>query len=334
MKRIIIFGITGAVGAYTALYLRQKGYDIIGVGKRNSDNHFFKKYNIPYHSVDISKKEEFNKLPKVEIDIVLHFAGSMPSKMKGYKPQQYIDSIITGTYNVLEYTRTVKASKIIFTQTRADSAYLMGTKEPIAADIEKKFPLKGDHTVYTICKNAATNLIEHYNHEYGINYNILRLPTIYAYHPNKYFYVNGEKKPKAYRLLIDKAINGDEIEIWGDPSKEKEIVYVLDLVQIVEKGIEKSEVCGTFNVGRGVGVSLEEQITGIVDIFSKPEKKSKIVYRPEKPDGRQFVHDITKTKEELGFEPMFDYITLLKEFKREIEMNRFALLWGAEQDNK
>ena len=41
MDTIVIFGATGSVGVYTALFLKKKGYNIIAVGQRKSDNGFF-----------------------------------------------------------------------------------------------------------------------------------------------------------------------------------------------------------------------------------------------------------------------------------------------------
>jgi nucleoside-diphosphate-sugar epimerase len=327
-SRVIIFGITGAVGAYTALALRNEGFSVTGVGRRHSDNGFFADYQIPYYSIDIAVKEAFEALPGEDIDSVVHCAGSMPSKLNGYDPRCYIDSIVTGTFNVLEYCLRVNARKIIFTHTRADSSYLMGTKMPIPADIERKFPLTGDHSIYTICKNAAVDMIEHYFHAYGLKRFILRLPTIYHYHPDKYFFVNGIKKPKAYRLLIERAMNGEPIELWGDPTKEKEIVYIKDLVDLIKLAIKSDKDGGIYNVGCGAGVSIAEQIQGIIDVFSPEDKKSGVLYRPDKPDGRQFVHDITKTRTDLGFEPKYDYRNMLVDFKNEMKLNRFGKLWG------
>lgn len=328
MDKVIIFGATGSVGCYTALHLKEIGYEVIAVGLRENDNGFFGEFDIPYYSVDISVPESFDILPQKNITHVCHFAGVMPSKMKGYDPQLYIDTIISGTFNVLEFIRKVNAEKIIFTQTRADSSHLMGSKKPISSDIQRTFPVNSDHSIYTICKNAALDIIEHYHAKYGLKRFILRLPTIYAYHPNAYFFVDGKIKMKAYRQIIQQAMNSEPVEIWGDPTLEKEIVYVKDLVQIIEKSIASDKDGGIYNVGRGVGVTLEEQIKGIVDVFSPKDKPSNIIYRPDKPNGRQFVHDISKTTNELGYLPYFDYHMLLDDFKLEMERKRFFKLWG------
>jgi UDP-glucose 4-epimerase len=330
-KTILIFGATGTIGAYTALYLKDKKYNVVASGRRKSDNGFFRKHGITYCHADISKKDEFTVFNEIKPYAIVHCAGIMPATMEGYHPQKYIDSIVTGTLNILEYMCTVKSAKILFTHSRADSNYLMGTRQPVPADIEKKFPLKGDHSIYSICKNTAVDLIEHYYHQYNIQRFIFRLPTIYAYHPNPFFYVNGEKKHIAYRYIIEKAIKGEPVEIWGNPNRTKEVTYIDDLCQIFEKAIQSDIDGGMYNAGCGGGVSLEEQIKGIVEIFGS-SKKSEIIYCPEKPDARQFIHDISKAQKELGFSPEYDYLKLLNAYKKEMEQQRFKQLWGAESD--
>ncbi|MGZ5486710.1 MAG: NAD-dependent epimerase/dehydratase family protein, partial [Nitrososphaeraceae archaeon] len=72
--------------------------------------------------------------------------------------------------------------------------------------------------------------------------------------------------------------------------------------------------------------SLKEQIEGIIEVFSPKDKKSKIILRPDKPNGRDFLMDISNAREELGYEPQYYYLDYLKDFKKEMELNRFAEL--------
>lgn len=83
MKKILVIGATGSCGAYTAVGLKEKGFNVVAVAHRKSDNGFFEEKGIPYYSIDIKNKETFDVLP-TDVDAVLHFAGTLPSKMKGY----------------------------------------------------------------------------------------------------------------------------------------------------------------------------------------------------------------------------------------------------------
>jgi UDP-glucose 4-epimerase len=331
MKTIIIFGATGIVGAYAAVEL-SKSYQVVAIGRRKSDNGFFKDYGIEYFSVDITNKDDFKKLPRENIDAVVHAAGIMPARMEGYHPHVYIDSEVHGTLNILEYMSDTDAKKIVFTQAGNNNVYRMG-KIPVPPDIQKVFPLNSDHSVYSICKNAAVDLIEHFYHRCGIKRFILRLSNIYHYHPDPYYYVDGEKRWMAYRLIMEKAMKGEDIEIWGDASKGKEIVYVYDCISIIQKCIDSELDGGVYNVGMGIPITLEEQIRGIIEVFSPQEKKSRVIYYPDKPNTREFVADISKTRRDLGYTPEWSYLRGLHDLKNKMESNYFSKLWGSMSDH-
>ena len=329
-KRIIVFGATGGLGAHISTYLKKKGYEIVAVGHRTDDNGFFQDYDIPYCSVNIEKTADFEKLPKEDVFAVIHFAGILPAVMKGFDASVYVQSIVQGTLNVLEYARKVGAERFVFPQTLFDVQYLFGSKVPIPADSLRKVP-EGDHWMYVIAKNAAVDMIEHYYLEYGIKRYILRLSRIYMYHPNPYTYTDGKKVMVSDRLLIYKAMNGEPIEIWGDPNRLLETICIEDFLQIVEKTLIADTDGGIYNVGSG-GSTLEERIRGIVDVFSPIDNKSKITYCPEKKNCTQFVLDIQKTIFELGYEPKYKWIDYLNLFKKEMETQPYAKLWGREDE--
>lgn len=330
-KNVIVFGATGTLGAPISVHLKNLGYNVIAVGHRKNDNGFFKEHGMDYYSVDIANVEDFKQLPKDNIYAVLNFAGMLPASMSGYNPNSYISSIIQGSLNVLEYTRKVKADRIVFPQSLFDISYLFGTKVPIPADSQRQAPLSGDHAVYVIAKNAAVDLIEHYYQVYGIKRFILRLSRVYLYHPNPYTYTDGKKILVSDRFLIYKAIKGEDIELWGDPHRLLETCCVKDFLQIVEKTLTADVDGGIYNIGSG-GSTLKERIEGIIEVFSPENKRSKIIYCPEKRSSQQFVLDIRKTVNELGYEPKYGWKDYLLDFKHDMENQPFAKLWGKERD--
>ena len=330
MKRVIVFGATGNLGANISIYLQNIGYEVIAVGHRKNDNGFFADHGMKYYSVDIEKESDFKILPVDNIYAVLHFAGMLPAVMEGFSATPYIQSIIQGTLNVLEYTRTVGADRIIFPQTLFDIRHLFGSKTPIPADSQRQVP-EGDHWMYVIAKNAACDMIEHYYNNFGIKRFIFRLSRIYLYHPNPYTFTKKKKVLVSDRALIYKAIKGEPIEVWGDPYRVLETISIYDFLRIIEKALVAVVDGGIYNVGSG-GTTLEERVRGIVDVFSPKNNKSEISYSPEKPNGTQFVLDITKTKLELGYEPKFSWYDYLVKFKKEMEIQPFAKLWGREED--
>jgi len=73
-KKIIIFGATGNTGSYLLEYalnfFNKEEYEIIASGRRETT--FFSKRGIPYYSVDITKEEDFDKLPMENIHAVCY----------------------------------------------------------------------------------------------------------------------------------------------------------------------------------------------------------------------------------------------------------------------
>lgn len=328
MKNIVIFGATGNVGSYLTLYAKDffnsDEYNIIAVGRRKTD--FFQKYDIDYYSVDISKTEDFDKLPTKDIYAVMLLAATIPSYMSDYDPMKYMQSNTIGALNVLEYCRKTGADRIIYTQTVFDISLSVKNDIKIDPFTPRNFSYKGDHAVYVISKNSALELIEHYHQEYGLKKFVFRFPTIYNYSPFHYYYPNGIKTKRPVYTMIENAMQSKPLEIWGNPKYSKDMVYVADCSQMLCKAVMVDKNEGFYNVGTGIPVTIEEQVKTIVDVFSPKDNPSEIIYRPEKPVGGGFLMDIQNAIDELGYKPQYDCKKLFEAYKKEMELNRFSEL--------
>lgn len=330
-ETVLVLGATGNLGAYSALALKQAGFNVIAAGKRISDNGFFAQHDIAYYSADLTVEHSLDVLLDKGISIVADFAGELPSRC-AYNPQALVRTIPEATLNVLEFMRVAGAKKIIFPTTPYDLFQYHESGVPINPDALRSFPPTGDHSIYAIVKNAAVDLIENYHNEYGISRFILRFFTIYQYHPNAYHYADGKMRMMPYRMLMDRASKGEPISIYGNPKRVKEIVYIKDFTQVVVNAARSELEGGFYNVGSPNRVSLDEMIHGIVDVFSPEGNKSQISYDPSKPDTLQSMLDWTKTCDELGYKPQYDYIRLLEDFKEEMRTEPMAGLWGHRSD--
>lgn len=326
MKKIIIFGATGNVGSYVTKYASEffdkEEYEIIASGRRETT--VFDKMGITYIPVDITKKESFDKLPTEDVYAVIHLAAQIPSYMDNYEPEKYISSIILGTFNVLEYCRKVEANRMLFSTTVFDISLYAENGSVLYPDMEPNFSYKGDHAVYVIAKNSAIELMEHYKQEYGINKFVFRFPTIYSYSPYHYYYPNGVKTLRPVYKMIEQAQKGEPIELWGDPEYSKDMVHVYDCAQMLCKAVIADCEGGVFNVGTGKPVTLLEQIETIIDVFSPENNRSEIIFRPDKKASGGFLMNVDNAKELLGYKPCYDCRALFEDYKKEMEINRFA----------
>ena len=325
MKKIIVIGATSNVGSYFTFWARDyfKGkYEIIATGRKSTD--FFTHNDITYVQLDITNVDGFSRLPQEGVHAVVMMAAAAPSYMSHYDPRSYLDVNITGTFNVLEYCMRVKADRVLFMQTTYDIWNCVLRGETIRPNTVPDYSYTGDHAVYVISKNAGIELLEHYRQEYGLKTFVFRFPTIYNYSPYHYYYPNGKKTLRPIYRMIENAMQSKPIEIWGDPRKAKDMVYVADCSQMLCKAIDVNIAHGYYNVGTGVPVTLEEQVKTIIEVFSPQNAPSEIIYCPEKKSGGFCVMDIENAKEELGYVPEYDCRRLFEAYKEEMRLNRFA----------
>ena len=320
MKKIVVFGATGDVGRYFIDWLlaHKVDYEICAVGHRKEFHIFDYAPNVSYYSVDISRKEDFEVLPSNPFAIV-DFAGLMPARMKGYYPQRYVDVNITGSLNIFEYGRQNRVDRILFMQSFGDIKDYGETDVLLTAKMPRKYKFNSDHTVYVMTKNFAVDLLENYHQMYGIKKFIFRLPTIYLYSKQDKYYVDGVERRIGYRILMDMAASNKTMEVWGDCSRVKDMIYVKDFCQMLYKALIVDRDSGYYNVGTGEGISLLEQIKGIIEVFGS---NNPIKFCPDKPNAPQYIMDITPAKIELGYKPQYDYITMLKDLKKEMQLQR------------
>lgn len=333
MGKVVVMGATGVLGLPICRHLKKLGYNVFAVGHSQNKNDFFSNLGIEYTTFDIGDEMSYSNLPSSDVDCVLNFAGALPAMMtEGSSDRMYSDSIVRGTINVLEYMKKIGCRKIVFPQSVYDLNYLFGSSTPISADAVSGNPLHGDHSVYVICKNAAINIIRHYESDFNFQGIILRLPGVFQYQPKPYILINGKKRIKLERVWIEKAKRGKPLEVWGDCKRVLETVCIDDFLQIVEKCVESKTASGIYNVGNGEGASLEDRVLAIRDVFCPDGKKSDVIYYPERANCTQYVLDIEKTKNELGYEPHFTWRDYLINLKWHMEKQPNAEIWGRFED--
>lgn len=340
-KKIVVFGATGTLGLHFVDHLHEMldhdEWELVATGRKDV-RYFGEKYSgdVAYQRLDISKREDFDALPGCDVYGIVHFAGALPAYMEGYDPYAYVNSNVLGTLNVLEYARKAGAQRLLYTQTISDYNGYFGRERELKDDMPRLVPFKGDHSVYAITKTCAEDLCWNYQEEYGLKCYSFRLPNIYCYMPEvKTLYHDGKVAISSYRLMIRRAMNGEPLEIWGDPHAGMDLIYVKDFCQECACALFNEDApTGTYNVGTGKMTSIDEFVHAIAQVFNPEGKKSQIVYRPEKHDCVNYFMNIDKARANLGYEPQFDTAQkMLEDYKNEMEINRFAAFfeerWGS-----
>lgn len=326
MKRAIVFGATGQLGCYSALALKNDGFDVVAVGRRKSDGGFFATQGIAYiGEVTLEDAKSFGGLPHEYYDVVVNMAGTMPAHADN-NPMPYVQSICVGIVNLTNWMKENGSKRIVFNTTPSDVYDLWDSTAPIDDDAPRSFPKNGgDHAVYAICKRAATDILEHLRITEGLKPCVFRHFMVYGWHPDAVYYLNGEKRILPWRSMIRKCIAGETLEVYGDVTRKKELLYIKDFARAVVAAAN-TDVCGLFNLPGYKPYTLDEMTQSIFDVFSNG--KAKKVYRPDMPDTPQILLSGKKSKEILGWQPVWTWHEACKDMREECIANPVRLMWG------
>jgi len=329
---IIVLGASGFVGMYTVERLIADGKSVLATGRDFRMKAILEGMGASFETVDITKKEDFEKLPKDGVEGVILLAGLLPANAKvditkDENAEDYFRVNVIGTINVLEYCRKNGIRKLISCSSYSDVAGAWKKGYAIKETEPRDFHYSGDHAVYVISKNAANDVMEYYNQQHGMQCAWFRFPPVYGVGPHSTIYVNGKPYKSGIQTFIERAQNGQDIEIWGDPHITRDIIYVKDVARAFSMALDSERTYGLYNMTSGTELDLEEQAKAVIQVFGA-EKGSKIVYRPELPNNTpSYLFDMTKAKSDFGFVPEYvNYVDMMKDYKAELESGRWEEL--------
>lgn len=326
---IIVIGATGFIGMYTVEQLLSEGKKVIATGRNVKLGSVLQKMGADFLELDITNKADFDKLPTEDVEGVILLAGLLPANArvdltKDENAADYFEVNVIGTINVLEYCRKNNIKKVISSCSYSDVHGAWKKGVALKETEPRNFVFTGDHSVYVISKNAANDVMEYYNQQHGMQCASFRFPPVYGVGPHAAIYVNGKYYKSGVQTFIENAEKGDDIEIWGDPHITRDIIYVKDVAVAYSMALKSDKTYGLYNMTSGTELDLEDQVKAIIEVFGK-EKKSRIVYRPDKPNNTpSFLFDMTKAKEDFGFVPRYtSYLEIMKDYKAELESGRW-----------
>lgn len=105
------------------------------------------------------------------------------------------------------------------------------------------------------------------------------------------------------RTMLEHARNGTPLEVWGDGKNVRDFIFMDDVVEASMRLIGRPQDCGTYNLGSGVGYSIN-QVRSVVEAVSGTTVQT--VYRPARGvDVRRVVLDGSRFHAALGWQPGF-----------------------------
>ena len=329
MNRVLVFGAGGFIGTYLVDQLVGDRFEALAIDKSQFAAGYYKEHNIPFMKLDITHFNDFTDIACEETLAVVNLACVQPANVSksDYNPTDYIRVNVIGVLNILEFCRRNGIRKVIhvISHRNTQGSWEQGT--PIREDDPRAIKYTGEYAMFSISESAATDCVEHYSQEYGIQGTVLRLPPVYGYGPHLEIFKDGKPIKTGFQIFIEKAMAGEPIEVWGEPDIGRDIVYVKDVVSAITLALKSVSACGLYNIASGRSLSLREQAEGIATVFSPAGSRVKVAYRHDKPNSIEpFVYDISRARRDLGWYPKYSFQEMLLDFMKEAETGRFRFL--------
>lgn len=328
-KKGLVFGASGFIATYLIDDLLEQGYEVTATDISDEGRGHYVGKAVDYINVDITRKSDFEKIPRHQYQAVVHLAACQPANVSKdkYDPKDYINVNVIGTLNVLEFCRERKVGKIIYASSHRNTQGLWAFNKAITEDEGRAIKYSGEYAMFSISESAAQDCVLHYQEQFGLNGIIFRLPPVYGYGPHTMIYKDGQPIKTGFQVFIDQARACQPLEVWGDCNVGRDIIYVKDVVAAFVKAIEKPDVSGLFNITSGVYLTLREQAEVIAKTFWGSGSEPVIVYRPEIANGMDaFLYANDKAKRDLDWSPQYSFRDMLIDYIRESESQKYQYL--------
>ena len=317
MKTYLVTGGAGFIGSNFIYYMFDKYKNeikIINVDSLtyagNPENLIAieNKENYIFIKEDICNKDAMHKIfQKYDIDRVIHFAAESHVDRSIRNPQVFVNTNVMGTLNLLD---AAKGSWETADGYKADKKYLQVSTDEVYGSLEETgyfhetTPIN-PHSPYSASKASADMLVKAYIDTFGFPANITRCSNNYG--PYQF-------PEKLIPLMINNALHGEKLPIYGDGLNVRDWLYVMDHAKAIDMVMEQGKIGEVYNVG-GHNEKQNIEIVNLIietmaDLLPADDprqahlNKGLIHYVDDrKGHDRRYAISPDKIKAEIGWEP-------------------------------
>ena len=292
--KVLVTGGTGFIGTELVEQLHVRGYEVTILDRKDKPIGLD---HVKYIQGDLSNPARC-VMACGNQDYVIHLAAKARIPESFINPDEYFDSNVVGTRNILTAASAVGVRKFVY----AGSSSVYGNNTAPNKPNHKPDPLN----YYAMSKLFGEHLCKQYKIMFDLNYNILRFFTVYS-----------ENQPTS--LLFGKFAqmvkDGQPVTIHGDGEFKRDYIHVSDVAKACIASMESKVKNDTFNVGTGNSIS----VNGVVDILKKYAPDLEAI-NVDKPRGYapETLADISKTKNLLHWSPEIKIVPGLNAMFEEI----------------
>ncbi len=313
MQTFLVTGGAGFIGADFVLQARKAQWaNIVNLDKltyaSNLQNLAELRSDLNYHFVqgDISNPELVRYLlEQYQPDAIINFAAESHVDRSIFSPQDFIQTNIVGTFQLLEASRlywqklsSQKQKQFRFLHVSTDEVY--GSLSPTDSPFREDTPY-APNSPYAASKAGADHLVRAYYHTYG-------LPTLTTNCSNNY----GPRQfpEKLIPLTILNALDCKPLPIYGDGQNVRDWLYVADHCDALYLVLRQGQIGETYNIGgqnEQTNLAVVEKICAILDELvpqSDLRRSSLIAFIKDRPGhDRRYAIDCSKINRDLGWQP-------------------------------
>ena len=290
MSKVIVTGGCGFIGSHLVDRLVKEGEDVHVIDNLSANNEiFYKNDNASYYRVDITNFSSIEKIIKGATN-VYHLAAESRIGPTIKNPQLACKTNVLGTCNMLVAARDAGVQSFIYSST--SSYYGLKNSPPLHENM-----LSDNLNPYSSTKIAAEDMCAMFNKLYN-------MPTISL----RYFNVFGDRMPDAGQyapvlaIFMKQKREGKSCTVVGDGLQSRDFVHVSDVVaaNILASKKANNVKDRIFNVGTGKSVTILD-LAKIVG--------NQIDHLPPRDgEAKSTLANITRIKDQLGWEPKIDVI--------------------------
>ncbi len=229
MKNILITGTAGFIGFHLAKLLLKNGFKVSGydgLTEYYDVNLKIARHKILQKNVNftptIGMLEDYERLEALgnefQPEIIVHLAAQAGVRYSLENPRAYINSNITGTFNVMEVAKKQKVKHLLMAST--SSVYGANSKMPFN-EIEKT---DTQLTTYAATKKANENMAHAYSHLWKIPITMFRFFTVYG---------PWGRPDMALFKFVSSILNDKPIDIYNNGDMFRDFTYVDDIAQSI-----------------------------------------------------------------------------------------------------
>ncbi len=235
MKKILITGSAGFIGAHLAQKLIAGGAEVVGLDnlndyydpqlKRDRMAALAKGPGFTHVNIELADRKAMETLfQQHSFDAVVNLAAQAGVRYSLINPHSYVDTNIVGFVNTLEGCRHSGVKHLVYAS--SSSVYGANTKMPFSVHDNVDHPV----SLYAASKKANELMAHTYSHLFQLPTTGLRFFTVYG----------PWGRPDMALFLFTKAIlENRPIDVFNNGKMERDFTYVDDIVEGVYRVIHR-----------------------------------------------------------------------------------------------